>query len=254
MEIRVSLDATDVDRKLLHLHSHQVPFATSVALNEVAKQGQARQHRHMLTTFNVTRPAFVGKAVKIKPFATKRSHEVVLKIEPPGGAGRADVLSKFEDGGTKTARDGGRLAIPVDARRGRTGALSKSQRPKAFNFRLKGSGPTAQVYEGDKRTFMIRRNDGTGGIFQRLGGITAEAAGPLGRDAAGQFTVGSKRKRKGRVRMLYSFARTGRIDDRLEFEDNITGEVRKAWPTAFGRAFERAVRTSTAPMREWGKF
>jgi hypothetical protein len=239
MILRVSLDASDVTKTMRTLYTDQIPYATSLALNDVSKQAQEAQRGHDDRVFTVRRRAWMDNQVKIKPFASKRSLFTVVKIDPPGG--RSDILSKFQDGGTKTPTHG-RKALAIPAKRGAT--VSRANRPRSLNFRMHGTGPKATVYRGDRRTVLIQRPDGSGGIFQRTG---RDAGGERTRDILGKYSgyvVGSRRKRRGNFKLLYSFARTGRIDTRLRFEENITRKVEQAWPTAFGRAFEQAVRTA----------
>jgi hypothetical protein len=243
MNVKISMDTTQVSRTMRALYSDQVPFATSVAINEVAKTFQGRQALHQRAAFTTRNQGFMDKSVKITQFATKRAIAATIAISPPGGQRTADILAKFETRGTKTPR-GRSIAIPAEARRGRTGMIIRSSRPRALHFKLQGTGPKATVYQGDQRTFMIRRPDGSGGIFMRRGSLRD---GTRSRDAIGQFNgfvLGSKRKRRGSVVMLYSFARRARIDDRLHFEDNAKRTVAQEWPTAFGRAFENAVKTA----------
>jgi hypothetical protein len=252
MKLKLKLDTTGVTKMQRAMAQDQIPFATSVALNDVAGQAQREQHNHIGRVFKVTRPGFSLRSIKHKPRATKRQLWTELKVEPPGGAARADILSKFEEGGVKRPV-GQRIAIPADVRKGAAGGVMRGQRPGDFGvevgaagkrrFKLRGSGPKAQVFVGDKRTFMIQTHDGKGAIFQRVGA----QGGPLKRERTkqGRFTgdVAGKRSR-GRVKMLYTFARTAAIDDRLKFEVNVQGVAIKAWPTSFGRAFEAAMRTA----------
>lgn len=230
MNVAVSLDMTNVTRRHRALWADQLPYATSLAINETAKKAQRVQGFHMMKVFTVRRPAFVGKAAKIKPFATKRALSATILIEPPGGKVRADILSKFEDGGTKRPR-GQRLAIPIEARRGKAGIVSQANRPSAFNFKLKGAGPKGQVYEGDKRTFMIKRPGGKGLIVQRVGKGAARSSIKTGRQLAG-------------TRVLFAFRPSVKIDNRLHLEKNTKSTVRAAWASEFGKAFAKATATA----------
>lgn len=83
-----------------------------------------------------------------------------MQIEPPSGQRTADILAKFEEGGTKRPREGRHLVVPIEVRRTKTGVVSRVQRPRAFQFREVG-----QSIVGLKRTFII---PGVG-IFQRRG-------------------------------------------------------------------------------------
>lgn len=231
----IQIDVRDVIQAHNHLR-HEMPFVTSLAINESAKIAQADQRRKMLMRFTVRRRTWVERNVKISPFSTKNRLEAIIKIDPPGG--RSDILSKFEDGGVKKARDGGRLAIPVEARRGKTGVVGRAQRPKAFNFELVGRGPKATVYRGDRRTFMIRGHDGkTGGIYQRT-----SSGGGSRKGARLASDITTRRVRDLRIRTLYRFTEQASIDSRLELEETVTNSVRASFATTFAEAFDRVIR------------
>lgn len=218
MQIVVESNARDVADWLLRLGRDQIPYATSLAINNVAKSAQRAQVAGMHERFTIRRPSFARRTVKIKPFATKRSLEAVLWIDPPGDT--SDIWAKFEMGGVKQPR-GTAIAVPEEARRTKTGVITKRQRPKAFEFRRWGRGAKGAVYRGERRTWMVRTPEGEGAIFQRVG------RGP-----------GSS------LRMLYSFARSAEIDERLQFEETVERTVDGEWERHFSEAFARAMGTA----------
>lgn len=205
MRISLSTNVPTISRLHRAFYADQVPFANSLALNNLSKQFQADQVRNMNRTFNVRRRTFVNRAVKIKPFATKRRPYAQIQIEPPGGPSRADILAKFEEGGTKRPRTS-RLAVPDEVRRTGTGFISKANRPRALERR--------------KRVFAIKRPGGQGGIYQRIG-----------------------RRRNSEIRRLYLFAPEARIPATLGFYDQSKRTADRWWPTLFKRAFTDAVAT-----------
>src|SRR5690606_21849287 len=119
-------DVKDLTRGLSYLERQQIPFATSLALNETAKRAQGEQRKGMARHFTLRRKQWADRSVKIQPFSNKRTLAVTLKIDPPGG--KADIFSKFEDGGTKTPKDGKRLAVPDEVRRSKVGVVRWVQR------------------------------------------------------------------------------------------------------------------------------
>lgn len=149
----------------------------------------------------------MGVGLKIKPFANKRRLSATVQIEPLGGQRTADILAKFEEGGTKRPREGRHLAVPIEARRTKRGIISRAQRPRAFQFREIGKSIV-----GLKRTFLIPRV----GIFQRRG--------------------------KRKVRLLYASERTVPIPAALGFVENATRVVRVMFRRRFRKAFQQAVR------------
>jgi len=189
--------------------ANQAPFATSKAINETAKDFQKVQTAHMRKEFIERNPVFINRAVKINPFANKRRLSATVQIEPPGGQRTADILAKFEEGGTKRPREGRHLAIPIEARRTKRGIISRAERPRAFQFREIG-----KRIVGLKRTFIIPGI----GIFQRRG--------------------------KGKVRLLYAFERAVSIPPALDFVENATRVVRIMFRRHFRKAFQQALRTA----------
>ena len=207
----VEFDSRDTERFLGSL-AKQTPFALSVAINDTLKDAQKVQRTHQRRVFTVRRPQFVDRSVKIRPFATKRTLEGTMAIDPPGGQKRADILAKFERGGQKRARDGRHLAIPIDVKRTKAGVVSRRNRPKGFNFKRVG-----RSIRGERRTFII---PGVG-IFQRVG-----------------------RRKNSRIRLLYAFKTQVPIDRRLDFIANAERVVQRMFDKNFDRAFDRAVVTA----------
>ena len=235
IDFRVSTNAPEISRWLRMVHADQLPFATSLAINNVTKEAQAFQRQHMLGTFQVRRRQWVERNVKIMRFSNKRQRPIhsLIGIEAPGDPSRSDILSKFEEGGVKRPKDGRRLAVPDEVKRTTGGVIRRGMRPKDFQFRVWGRGPKAEILVGERRTFMIRKADGTGGIYQRTG-----------RKRAGRRLASDIRTRAVRdlnVRVLYRFTPEANIDSRLHFEENVDGVVRARFSRTFKEAFEKAI-------------
>ena len=211
MRIDVDTNAAEVARSLRFLFRDQIPFATSVAINDTTKGIQAVQREGMKRRFTIRR-AYVLQGVKISKFSTKRDLEAHIEIDPSRG-----FLFKFEEGGTVRPR-GTRFAVPDEVRRTKTGVVSRVLRPRSLGFKRSGSGPRGEVFRGKKRTFMIRRPDGTGAIFQRFG-----------------------RRRATRLRMLFSFTPKAKIEPMLEFEVTAQAVFQENFARNFEAAFDRAV-------------
>src|SRR5690606_24052326 len=107
--------------------------------------------------------------------------------------------------------------------------VPRGRKPRAYEFRLRGVGRGGvEVYEGNRRTVMIRRPDGRGVILQRVG-------------RGGRRTVAG---RDPNLRVLWRFAPAVTIDDRLEFVETVTRTVKERWPKEFASAFREAVSTA----------
>ena len=211
--VHIETNALEVAGVLNRLFRDQEPFARSRATNAVAKEAQTNQRRHQRRVFTVRRSQFVDRAIKIKPFSTKRRQFAVLRVEPPGGRRKADIFTKFERGGEKRARDGGTIAVPIEARRTKAGVVSKSQRPR--NLLARSAGVSRS-----RRVFLVRKGR-EGFILQRLG-----------------------RGRNARVKLLFALKRSVPIEPRLDFVRNISETVRRRYGALYAREFDRAVRTA----------
>jgi hypothetical protein len=200
----------------------QLPFATAKAINTTAETFQKAQRAHQRQVFTVRRPAFVDKAVKIKPFARKGSPFAVVRIDPPGGKDRADVLTQHEEGGSKLPA-GRSLTVPELARRTKTGVIGKAQRPRAFGFELSGKKPLFagdQVFVGKHNTLLIRKPGGKGVIIQ-----------------------GTRRK-GGKRKVLYILTPRARLKPQLEFTDNATRIVKRDFARNLRVEWLAAMRTA----------
>lgn len=233
IDIQVDTNATEVARWLQAFHSRQLPFATSLAINRTAKEAQRAVRNRMENEFTLRRARWFKAAVKIKPFSTKRSLAAQILIDPPGGQSRADIITRHEERGRRHPLEGQSLAVPIEARPSERRQVPKKLRIRNLEFRLLGRSGQWTVYQGEQRTFMIRRADGSGYVFQRRG-----------RRRRRRASAGSGRGRWENVRMLYALKPSTPIEPRLGFVDTITRIVNQRFPKHFEEAFERAVRTA----------
>lgn len=224
----------------------QFPYALSLAINDTAEQFQEVERRHLLDVFQARRPKWVRDNVKIRrgDFAhPKRGLRAIVRMEAPGkSADRTDVLAKFEDGGTKTPRDGSRLAVPAEAKRTPRGIIGKRGRPKSFDFTPMGGKTRSarHVYQGNRRTWMLRNPDGTGGIYQRTGKRATKKRRGEGRRLASD--IHSRKSRDLNLRTLFRFTPDASIDRRLDFEETARRVVRARFSDNFEKALEKALK------------
>ncbi|MHC5059306.1 MAG: hypothetical protein ACYTKD_32025, partial [Planctomycetota bacterium] len=64
MNIELDTNAAQVSRTLRFLFAEQLPFATSKAINDTAKDAQKAQRAGMARRFTVRRPTFVFRSIK----------------------------------------------------------------------------------------------------------------------------------------------------------------------------------------------
>ena len=219
VRIRVDTRPLGVAEKLWQRFGRdQIPFATSLMVNRLGLTFQREERTHLKTIFEVRRKAFVERAVKKKPKATKRRPITIVSIDPPGGQDRADILTKFEEDTKKTPFRGRTLAVPGPGlKRGKTGVITKAQRIGAFKFR----NITPRVAVGEKRTFLIRTGPTRGYIFQRKG-----------------------RGSGARVVLLYALVPQVPIRPDLDFLDTASKVVRRDAAKEFEKALTHAIATA----------
>lgn len=226
IQLRITTNAGAVARALKGFFRDQVPFALSVGINETAKDAQAAQIGGMAQRFTIRRQSWVNRAIKIKPFSTKRSLTATIQVEPQGGGGRADILTRHEERGQRQGQVGGgrSLAVPLEARRSKRDLVRKRDRPKSFSFeRVQTRGPN-EIFRGNRRTFMVRAPDGSGWILRRVGP-----------GESGRLFEGTK--------VLFRLKPETRIPGDLRFVATITATVAQRFELNFSRAFDHAVRT-----------
>jgi hypothetical protein len=215
--------AEHVNRFLTEVYRDQLPFVQSTAINASARDFQAAQRAHQRSLFHVTRPDFVDRSVKIKPFATKARLEARISIDPPGGRKRADVIDKFEDQWSKRPRYSDGLWVPTDAVKGADDRVMPAYRPKKLKLKAWGRGPKARVLRAGGRgtgragIVAIIKGRSQGWIFERDGDD---------------------------LELLFHRAAKVDIMPDLFFVKNANRVVTERWVPNFLAAFDRAMRTA----------
>lgn len=217
MSVQIRVDAKPLTESLSALGQRQIPFALSKALNGVLIDGQSEVVRGVRQRFTVRKPDFLTRAVKMVQFANRRTLTAVLAVTGPN----ADVYIQHEEGGQKVPRQARALAVPREVRRNKRELITKGNRPRGFGLQKKGTGPKATMYQGEKRTFAIRSQNGEGLLLQRVG-----------------------RGKNSRVRLLYLFRRRVSLAPRLQFGDTVTQVILDRWDRQLDLAFTEAVRTA----------
>lgn len=228
MRIHISTNALEVSGFMRDLFRDQLPFAVQQAVRRTALDFQAGQREHQRAVFTVRRKRFSDRAVKIRDWPTKQRPEAIVRIEPPGGSSRANILIDHEEGGLRPPPPGQKArAIEREARPAPHRIAPKRLRPKQLEMRkVSDGGPKgATVWQGPRRTFMIRWPDGSGAIFRRTGP-----------GKSGTFL---------NTEVLWSFTPRGvMLDPRLEFHENAERIVAERWPENMAAAWDRALRTA----------
>lgn len=124
--LKISVDTRAVER-LTATVSKQLAFAVSKAMNETVKAAQAAERAALPGKFTLRRKPWVEQSIKISTFAKKTALTAVLEVDPT-----RNVLAKFEAGGDKVGRSGGRVAIPIDVRRNKSDIVPRTRSVRAL--------------------------------------------------------------------------------------------------------------------------
>lgn len=148
--IDITVDYKDAVRFLTDFGEKQIPFAEAKAVNATGLDVQKAERAQIHSVFQLRRPEWADRSVKITHFAKKSEPWLTIGIHPPGGDQRADILAKFETDTWKTSITGGRVAIPVNAKRNKADIVPRGQRPRAIiaagkAFILKSKNPNVQL-------------------------------------------------------------------------------------------------------------
>lgn len=162
--VKISVDVGPMVQWLNDLQTNQVPFATSRAVNDLAKEVQTAIQEGIRERFTIRRE-WVLQGIKITKFSDKRDDPIMATIEiPPDHR----FLNKFEEGDTKYPRFGTHIAVPTSAISTKTGIVPMGMRPKAFGFQEVSTKSGAVQIKGSQRTFILL-NTASPGIYQRTG-------------------------------------------------------------------------------------
>lgn len=211
--MRIRIDDSDVQAGYRRMVDQQMPFIIAETINGLMLDAQKEVVRGIHARFKVREAGLIRRTVKIRKFAKKRDLSTDFALDGKG----ADILAKFEEGGTKRPVEGANLAIPQDVKANRAGLIIHRNRPRALI--------------DARKAFLIRTPRG-GVILERYGRKTSKKR----RRTDG----GSGRK----TRILYLLRPRVKIDDRLEFIDTVTKTFTIRFDRQFDLAFTRAMRTA----------
>lgn len=207
MQVSVRYPHGEIGAFATAVFNDQIPFATSVALNNTAKAFQQRQRDRLRDIFTIRNRPFADRSIKIKPFATKQDPEVRISVDSPRG--RSDIFGKFEDETSKDPFSGNSVAVPTEhVPRNPSGTIKKAWKPRQVlnrNFR------------DGFRAFIRTSRSGRAIFF----------------DERGQG-----------LKPLYWLVPSVPIEPELEFIDTANQTVEDRWQDEFVSAFDRATLTA----------
>jgi hypothetical protein len=229
LTLNVTQFARDLEQATEPVFQRQIPFALANAINDTtlaiqqAVRGTVHAHAH------VRRTTFIDSLVKVSKFAKKDDPTGEVGIRGPNSApDRADLLTKFERGGRKTARGPHGLNLPTDEVRPTVDALiPKAKRPKAL---LANPART--------RVFPLTTARGRPILVQRTG----RKVGQKGRSHA-KRGQGKLRGDDPNLDVLYTSVPSGQIPAFLGFYDTAAQEL-KQFAARFAKRFDEAKATA----------
>jgi hypothetical protein len=190
MKIDIQIDTKELEAKTLR-EAKRLAFSAVQAINKTATDVQTAQRVNLDRRFTIRKAGFMYRLIKVA-FASVGKDVPFAEIYVDPTKTRV-LLGLFEDGGTRDAAKGAKVAVPItgEAARPSFGSLVLD----AFTFtklRFKprdGNHGGQTVYEGKQNTFLI---PGVG-VFQRIGQKATE--------------------------LIYAFKRPMKMDKRLGFTD-----------------------------------
>lgn len=212
---RITLDTKAVEAQLSALQRTQLPFARSLAINNLGLAFQKAERERLNTIFTLRRKDFVEKqgVKRLGPIATKADPTVTYGMDR-----KADFLQKFERDRTKlpTKGAGHMLAIPALVRRNKRDIVTAGNRPRALLQRFATKKGAGQV-------FVIEKPKGKlgPGIYQTTG-----------------------RQGKGALKTLFTLKPQVSITPTLAFVETARKTAETQWARIFDDALAQALRTA----------
>jgi len=202
--------------KMLDAVTKQARFACASALTRTAQDVQEAVRTEMPRNFTIRRP-WVVQGIRIKP-ANKQnltaevySRDPFMGLQERGGVKRAIGKRVFEWGDY--------LAVPVDARRGKTDIVRPQDRPKALID-----------------PFVLTARDGR--KYLAVKSLT------VGKNVRSIKTMRGKQKRETGVRLMYVLVKQETLRPRLGLTATAARIVPARWPINLANALEQAVATA----------
>lgn len=232
MTVAFRVDPSPAKEFLAGLFRNQIPFATSLALNQTAKDAQDAIKTRLRNVFTIRR-AWVAQGITIPKFSDKNDSpmSVTIQLDP-----ERSFLAKFEGGGTKYGTDEQPIAIPSTAIRPAFVDLPPlALYPKNLGLvaRQDVAGKTAVrgkitkrgvlEIQGKRRTFVLTTDMfgvNVPGVYQRTG------------------------PGKHDFQLLWAYKPQIPIPQELSFVETAKETVDAQWGPRFNAAFDRAVKTA----------
>jgi hypothetical protein len=212
-DITIKLDVRDAQAKLSAFAKNQLPYALSLAVNDLAFQAMRAENARMPTVFKNPKP-FTRRATQVESKATKGDPTAVVSVRP----GQAKYLAPYEVGGVHVL-PGKALLNPKDINLDKYGQLQKG--------RIKRLLARPDVFVANIR--------GISGIWQRLTNLV---------DQKGNKVSPNVRTGSGRIKLLIRFGTALPVNKSLGWNAAAEALLTSQWPATFNRAMTKAISTA----------
>lgn len=226
MNTGVSSNAREVSDFMKQVFSDQAPFALQQGVRTTTLQAQEAQRKHQREVFTIRNPYFMDRGVKISQWPRKQDPTAIIRIHPPGGEKRVDIITRHEEDSERTPERSKALVVPAKHGSER-GVIRRSNKLHPSKWKLRrvdGGSSSTQVYRGRNGIYLIRHPDGSGVVRQRTG---------PGRHGSHQGSV-----------PIFFLRRRTPLDPQLDFVANVTRIVEERWEDNIAEAWDRALRTA----------
>lgn len=214
-DFRIKIDVKAVQRQLSDM-AKQIPFAASVALNDLAFQVMRKENSAMSDIFKSPRP-FTQRATQVEKKASKSDLTAVVSIRPA----QQKYLEPYEDGGQHSSGwKLGNLLVPVDGATDRFGQIPKGTLERLLN--------RPDVFMGTVK--------GISGIWQRPSRRV--------RRKGGRGSKGSQGAKKTALKLLYVWRPNTEVNKHLRFVERGRQVIDEQSSSAMSAAIQKAIRTA----------
>jgi hypothetical protein len=205
----------NVDGAIAHLKNvaRQIPFIEHKAVDATSKDAQKAVQDSLSAHFILRRETFVRRTIKHLQFSRKGTPTAIIGVDP-----QKDFLAKFEAGGAKIARSG-RLAVPIEARKGKASIVPPALRPGGLGakaFKIKGRSG---------KELLVTRVGKAAGTKRKKAGVVASHHDP-------------------RLKVMHVLQPSVPIRPQLHFVETARRVATQRFPINARAAMERAFRTA----------
>lgn len=235
MPVKLRLLGPSLDAQFIAIRRRidkNVRFGTARGLTQTAKQISAKIAADLPTTFDRPNP-FTQRGIGFTPANTATLTAMVFVKDA-----QAAYLLRQETGGTRLAKTGDPVNLPVNQKTNQYGNIGKGvigrlkQKPGAFV--ADGKGKTAHLQPGIyQRPKRGKRRDGSTGTMGAL------RHGGMGKAIGGRAATGAIG-----LKLLVSFQKQARYRPRFKFVDSVKAQARATLPENIRRSIDDAMRTA----------